>query len=316
MDALDKCVLRALFQNEGLTPVNPRARTSSAAIARKLGVSEGTVRNRIVRFHETGFVKDVRLIANPNLVGLAEACLLFDVPRETRSEVIERIQLLENVVILAVFHGSLLSPIFRYRGEAALVRQVDLFRRLAKVERIIVGRIPFPECNLRLSESDWAVMRAFHRDPRRACASVARDVRLSTRTVKRKLERLFREGAAFTFPVFDPTKLDGGVMGALIVEYPLEMKGDVDRTVAARFGEHIFNVLHMLPYRKGDLAPCGYNCIVPNISKGTEMLDEVNGLPGVRNARFEVFDEVQIRFVPFEEDLLRGDDLPPPATSL
>ena len=45
------------------------------------------------------------------------------------------------------------------------------------------------------------------------------------------------------------------------------------------------------------------------------MLRGVNDIPGVRSARFEVFDEVQIRFDPFEEDLLRGDDLAPPATS-
>ena len=307
VDALDVGVLRALFQGQGLAPVNARARTCVRAVAAQLGVSEGTVRNRILRLHESGFIKEVRLIPNPSLMGLGEANVLVDVPREKlRDEFVEELRLLGDVVILAVFHGPLVSVIFRYRGEPELVRRIALIRRLAKVDAVTVGRIPFPPCNLPLSSSDWGLLRAFHRDPGRTYASVGREVHASSRTVKRKLERMLRENAAFVFPAFDIGKIPRGTVGTLIVEYPLEIKADVDRRVTARLGESFFTILHMLPFRNSDPALCGYNFVVPNVPKGQAMLHELQAIRGIQAARVEWFERVEMNFEPFAEDLQRG----------
>ncbi len=305
--ALDVPILRALFQGQGLAPLNTRIRSSVRGIAAELGVSEGTVRNRIARFRESGFVKDARLIPNPSMLGLGEANVLVEVPHEgLKDEIADELRLLEDTILVAVFHDRLVSTIFRYRGEPALARRIDLIRKLAKVDRATVGRIPFPPCTVPLADSDWALLRGLHVDPGRTYASVARELHVSSRTVKRKLERLLRGCAAFVWPVFDVGKAPGGTMGTLMVQYPIDMKPAIDRQVTTRFADFIFLVFHMLPYGAADLALCAYNAIVPNVPKGNDVAREIQAIRGVRASRVEWFERLEASYEPFTEDLENG----------
>ncbi len=303
-DALNVRILRAMFQGQDLAPVNTRIRSSLRAIAAELGVSEGTVRNRIMQFRKSGFIKDARLIPNPSLLGLAEATVMVEVPHEgVKDEIADELRLLEDTIVVAVFQDRLVSTIFRYRGEPALVRRIDLIRRLAKVDRATVGRVVFPPCTVPVSNSDWALLRAFHLDPTRTYASVAAELRASSRTVKRKLERLLRGCAAFVWPAFDVRQAPEGTQGVLMVQYPIDMKPAIDRQITTRFADFIFLVFHMLPYRESDPALCAYNIIVPNVPKGNDMVREIQAIRGVRAARVEWFERLEALYEPFTEDL-------------
>jgi len=274
-----------------------------ALLARNLGVNEGTVRNRIREFSRTGFITEVRFVLNPSLKGHGAASASIDVPSESaQDELVDRLRLLEGVFLISVFHGGFLEVFFLHKDEPSLARQVELIRRLAGAETVLVGRVPFPDCKITLSRTDWAVLKAMRGNPRRTYSSVARETHLSPKTVKRRLERMIREKTMFLFPALNPAGVAGELLAAIIVESPLESKAETDRRVVAKFDEYLWVISHRLPYQPGDLTPGGYGLMLPNVAKGLEILGEVRCMPGVKTARLEMFESIHTMYEPFEWD--------------
>src|SRR6059036_823676 len=68
LDSVDVQILKELLQGQAAAPVNAQFRQSYEAIARRVGVDEETVRNRVKGYHRSGFIQDWRTIVNPNLL--------------------------------------------------------------------------------------------------------------------------------------------------------------------------------------------------------------------------------------------------------
>jgi len=304
MDRLDVRILRTLLQEPAYV-LSPEVRKSFGAIARKVRADEGTVRNRIRKLHESGFIGDWRLTVNPRLTGGGWVGEWFEVPSNvSKSRLIEDLKLLPGVIVIITTYGSLVWVSFKYENEPAMLKQVEVIRRMAGAEKANVARIPFPECTIVLSTSDWSLLKAVYRDPRRTYASVAKEVSLSSRTVRRRLRRMIDGYAVFGFPALHPKGLRGSTMASLLVTYPLEHKGKIDASVASVLDDYLFHVLHMMPLRPHDPAPCSYNLALPNVPKGREILDAVRQLPDVQTARLELMETVHTMFEPLEADIV------------
>src|SRR3972149_4077239 len=80
MDAFDAKVLRTLIQGRPLFPLDPDFRESYRAMAGSPGVSKGTVRYRMRRFHEMGLIGDWRCYVNRRVWGGGQVCVVLDGP--------------------------------------------------------------------------------------------------------------------------------------------------------------------------------------------------------------------------------------------
>ncbi len=193
--------------------------------------------------------------------------------------------------------------ILRYHDETEVKREVDLLLRIARAEWRVVGRVPFPPCALRLSASDWAILRSLQDDPRKPAAIVSREVGLSTRTVRRRIQRLTDGQAVFALPELRPGALRGTLMCGLYATYPGDRKASVDARVSANLDECLWHVFHMLPYQPGGLFPCLYNLFLPNLARFREILRWAHDLPGVAECRPVLVEDIETRFEVFDADL-------------
>ena len=97
MDDLDSKII-AILQEDG--------RASNAGIARRVGVSEGTVRRRLKRLVDDKFIQVVAML-NPGKMGFgAEALIGVQVDPEKVDEVSRAVSNLEEVSWVAVTTGS------------------------------------------------------------------------------------------------------------------------------------------------------------------------------------------------------------------
>jgi DNA-binding Lrp family transcriptional regulator len=77
-------------------------RESYASIGKKLGVDAETVRKKVKRAQELGFLERWRLIPNPDVLGRESSGIHLDVDDEERKPVvIQQVRLVDGVVLIA-----------------------------------------------------------------------------------------------------------------------------------------------------------------------------------------------------------------------
>jgi len=302
VDALDIKILRDLIQSRATSPLDPDFRKSFSTIARNLGVDADTIRSRVRRLHQDGFVKDWHIIINPHLFGGDDYAVWFDVESAAKERLIEELKLLEGVFEITSFLGSGFIIFFYSENPHYLDRQLELMRRVSEVQSLDFAKIVFPECNLRLSKTDWAVLRALHRSPRKTHAAISKEAGFSTRTVKRRLERMVLGGVAFAFPVIDPKALQGAIMAALLVSYPSDRKAETDIQIASILNGLLFHILHLEPRHSGDQFSV-FSLMLSNVSEAKGVLEQVRQVSHIRSARIDLHEDMIMIFDSLDEPL-------------
>jgi DNA-binding Lrp family transcriptional regulator len=260
-------------------------------MARALGVSAGTIRNRVRGMTDTGFLQGMMSYVNPNALGLSAAAYTIEVaPTLSKETVIRRLSRVEGVIFFENFRGNLLG--IGLLGEA----QHDLDRSRARIDRIarstpvLLTRVPFPPCTGRLTSQDWETVRSLMKGDRRGYSELARELKVSIRTVKRRIARLVGIGAMFTFPRMDYRRISGGVTAELLVTY----RDPVSKVEAEPRIRHLLEdrLTFVGPWEDFDM----YRLILPNVALLDVLTKEIASLPGVRGVRGEFVDQVIDRF--------------------
>lgn len=311
VDRLDVRIIRELTQGQSNAPARPGLLASYRKVARALGVSPGTVRNRVARMTRSGFLNGTTAYVNPNALGLGAAAWTIEVdPTLAKDEVIRKIARLEGVIFFENFRGSLLGLGFLYEGEAGRRRMRERIRRIARATPVLYSRVRFPPCTGPMTAAEGMTALAVMSVDGWTYAQLARRLNASVRTVKRRISRLARTGAMFTFPRMDYRKISGGVTAEMLVTYrDPSARGDAERRVLARLDEWLtFTGI----WEEHSM----YRLILPNVALAGDLAREVGRLPGVRSVRGELVDEVIDQFEtmrPFVERLAsngRGRGVP------
>jgi len=260
-------------------------------VARKLRVDEVTVRNRIKRFQQSGFLKGWRLIVNPGLLGVRFAQLWFDVrPPSAKDDLIRKLSLMHGVLAVSDSYGSSLALVMMYEGEVSAKKEFELILEMSNAQSLVRANIPFPVCPIELSHTDWRIIKALQTDPRESYSVISREVGMSQKTVKRRLQRMIEERALFVIPSWNPKALDGAIIADLVVFYANPgSKTDLDKKIVSRFASLLVST------RLSDIEHGFFNFIIRNLSQAKEILTWVNEQHGVGNAFREfVQDRIEV----------------------
>src|SRR5689334_19343223 len=89
------------------SPGRWNVRKSYVDVARSLGVDEETVRNRLKRLKDSGFLIGWRLLPNPSLFGRSSILqqLTFDSPM-AKDDAISRLRQMDCVIVVASLYGD------------------------------------------------------------------------------------------------------------------------------------------------------------------------------------------------------------------
>src|SRR3972149_1644414 len=253
-------------------------RISYAHVAAGLNVDEETIRNRLKHMNNVRFLRGWQLILNPALLGREAAIVELRVgDSESKPEVISRLKLLEGVMLIDDFYGKELAVLTLYENPSTLERQVRLFASLCGSPTPVAWKLGFPPCELTPTRTDWQIMQALRRDGRGRLSDVARSLRLSTRTVKRRMIQLVDGNAFYLDPLLDLGKV-GGVRCRFWVTSEASWKQAVDKTILSGLQRIIWT----------HTAPQEYSLFVAHLSNVSEVQERLlwmKQLGGVREVR-------------------------------
>ena len=279
MDSLDIGIIRELFLDPSSANIQWDIRRSFRKIAKKLNTSDDTVRYRLKAL-EGGVLRGWRVGINPRLLGYSTAYLFFDVhPESLKGEILREVARIPGVMWYVDYFGSFVGCMIAYREQGSLKEISERLSKASRAEFFTKNDARFPKCALALSETDWRIVENIQRQPRRAYSEIARQLGTSTRTVRRRLDRMIHERALFLLPDLNLDELRGSVAVSVNVFYKdSAAKIAVDREVISKFSEYL--VVAML----NDLDQGFFELIVPNLTRIDEVKAAAGAIQGVKMA--------------------------------
>ncbi len=285
LDKLDIKILRELVQGEEYFLLTD-FRRSLRRIGKKFSIDEHTVKNRIARLRQSGLWQGWLVSLHADLVSRTNIELSFDVPPDSKDDLISKLKLVEDAMVIHNYYGSLISIFLFSEGEYSLKNQIELIAKISKTEDIVVAKGRLPKCEINLSKTDWEIVKIVHRNPKKSYTEVSKELGLSTATIKRRLAMLI-EGKAVLAILRNNLKIFRGAIPAdLRVFYDSpESRGKLVQKIISQLDDYLYfagiiwDVLGV------------FRLIVPNVSKMQEIVKQVKQHQGVRNARIDILQE-------------------------
>lgn len=280
LDDLDRKIVKEMTSPASL---QWDIRQSYVAIAKRLQVDEETIRRRFERMRKTGFLQGWQIIVNPHLIACEAASFDLTIQEpETASKVITQLKLIHGMIYVLTFYGGGLRIMAYYPNEDALNRQIALMEAICGGKSTMLWKPIFPECNLKMTQTDWSIVTALLKnDPRRKLSAIARDAGVSSRTLNRRLQRM-REGYAFFLDAaIDLGKL-GGTACALLIQYKSSArKKSADDLILRTLGNVSWSNTSSARHSM-------FSVHCENITDGERIYQWVKGLDGIEEVKMGI----------------------------
>ncbi len=256
---------------------------SYVEIASKLGVDEETVRNRVKHLKESGFLLGFRLVPNPTLLRRALASLRIEFPdRESKQKAIPRLAQMDGVLnIASTYDKSVMVTLFADEDEdfSKPIICLGIEGKISRVPGLVLRTTSF-----RMTRLDWEIVYLLLRDAERKLDEIAKQLKVSTRTIKRRLNMMMRETGIFTMPIVDLRKTEG-ISYQLRVHSETGSRSEVEKSVLAKIADLIFRASDSKNWSI-------FGFTGANVAEGNEILEWVSEQPGVKSAEMTITENV------------------------
>jgi len=132
--------------------------------------------------------------------------------------------------------------------------------------------------------TDWRIVSSLRRDPWRNVGDVARDVGVSTRTVRRRLTAMI-EGGAFNLLPLGDVKRSAGLTYQFFLRLESSKKRKVDEAARAKLSSLVFANVWSGPYS-------GYSVFCRNIAEAEATRDWFSAQDGVTGVEMHLMREI------------------------
>lgn len=288
MDPLDLKIVREMgIRPYGHAPQDIGAATE-AAIAKRLRIDLKTVKARVTRMEEQGFIHSYQIVPNLGLFGLrADGYLYRVVDVEAKQEALKRVEGVEGLLEIHDFMGSEACVDMTYASAE------ELASKLRRVSDLTGDRAPvqfyarhLPGLQRTLSRLDWRIMRALRGRANRPLADVADELGLSLKTVRRRFDRMAHEGSFFIVPMLNPARALGIVLFELLVYAAPDAPPSTSHELLASL-DHNY-VYHYVPSSRA-LGTFGVLLFADSTAQVEELRQRVRGIRGVTRVEALLF---------------------------
>jgi DNA-binding Lrp family transcriptional regulator len=243
-----------------------------------------TVNYRYKRLQKSGALSDWHLILNPSFFGRSVLDVVVDVqPESEKADMIRKLKLVDGVIMILNFFGRALKILTMYSTNESRSRTVELISRITNADRITQSRMPLPLSRTKLlTETDVQIIGALSKDARKSSALVAKELGLSTRTVRNRTDRLRQENTIFTFPSLNIYGIAGLIPVYLSYAYCKGAKSSVDRAMLTHFeSSYLWGGFY-------DLDRGFIMLDAPTMGDVPRILEWAKSQPGIASARIDI----------------------------
>lgn len=218
MDMTDAEIMRYVAAPAGF---NWNPRESMAVIAQQVGIDEDTVRARIKKMKDHGVMQDWHVVINASVFGHQMSRIQTGpVDESNKAALRAQLALVDGVQWIFDLFQAGFGVVLYHASDVELERRRSLVGQITGTDPR-VWEIPMPPVEVTLDAKDWRILGRMLDDPRVPLSELATASGCSTKTVKRRLDRLADGKVAFTTGGTDLSKLQSGIIGEFRV-YPAE----------------------------------------------------------------------------------------------
>jgi DNA-binding Lrp family transcriptional regulator len=286
LDELDVKIFRSLISESVIAPSNTEVTSSLREIARRLGADDMTIWKRFRKLQEAGCMSVWRLVANPTMFGYKAVDLRVEVqPESAKADMIRKLRLVHGVIRIVEFYGPGLQILLLYNSEESRSRAIELISRITSTEKMKQFRQALPmSLTKRLTGTDMAIIGALTTDARKPYVTVAKELGLSSRTVKSRIDKLRSERTLFAVPELNMGDIPGVIPAVIYYSYTAgDVKDSVDRAMTSHFDASFLWGVFSIP----DQA-----YVVLSLSSMAELQGTLSWAmeqPGVARAQLDIF---------------------------
>jgi DNA-binding Lrp family transcriptional regulator len=175
--------------------------------------------------------------------------------------------------------------IFCYRHDESPQKKADLISTVAGARGAKLTRIPFPKSTISLSKSDWMIISRLRRNVDLSFAEISEELGISTRTVRRRMDRMTRGGVIFTLASVDVTAIRECFLADLVIEYG-------SPGAKAKINKVLFELLEPYYFSAGLWDDYSlFSLILPSVTSSREILEAVRKERGIKSAMMELVED-------------------------
>jgi DNA-binding Lrp family transcriptional regulator len=181
------------------------------------------------------------LILNPRILDCNNAIAYLEAKQYASiRQAVPKLQLIDGIVSLTSVHEAGLLVSIYYKSESSLARQIALVESICEGRAAMLWTAPFPQFPGSLTRTDWIILQALRKDPRRKLSSLASDLGMSLRTVNRRTKRLNDGNAMYLFLEFDISKVEGLRYLLVVHGEDRERKRKADKMMLSRLPHLVY----------------------------------------------------------------------------
>ena len=288
MDALDLKIVRTMgIRPYGGRPQDPEVLKPSY-IAKPIGVEPETVKARLARMEESGFIRFYQLYPNFNHLGIEASAYLFNIADDDQKvRAIEKAELIDGLVEIHNFIGSEMCIDVSYQTTRDLGKKLHLLREFTgDVSPICFYERHMPPVDRKLTPLDWRILKSLRYKAKHPIAEIAEEIGVSAKTVRRHYTRMAQEGSFFLTPALDP----GKAQGVILYELLFYTTPDSDPSIVQRIRD-MYDERYIYHYVPASAALGNFDLVLFAESTGEieEMRQKGRNIPGVAKVKSLVF---------------------------
>ena len=265
MDNFDIKILSKLLNN---------CRESDRQIGMDIGMSGGAVNARICRMQKIELIKKFFIKVEPPVLGYG--VLYFVISGENINEILEQVSLVGEPHFVAPCIGGI--TVCSIIVKENLEQKIELAKKLMKDLKVLsIFEAENPGFNTNLTKTDLEILDELIKDPRQKIETIAKNTKMSTKTITRCIEKLQKnEGIQFT-TIYDPKKIGKFIPYAIITWIESNLKETLEK-----MNKEFSNSYLQIPFiAKNQIVLFMYS---NNIYKMDELTQKVRNIKNIKSA--------------------------------
>jgi len=249
-------------------------RESDRQIGIELGLSGGAVRARIRKMQAKKIIEEFFIKVEPPVLGYG--VLYIVVSGENIKEILEQASLVGEPYFVVPCVGGI--TVCGISVKENMEQKIELTKKLMKDVRVLsIFEAENPGFNSNLRKTDLEILEELIKDPRQKIEQIAKNTKMSTKTITRCLEKLHEnDGIQFTL-VYDPRKIENFILHAILTW----IEGDLKKTLENLNDSFAESYLQNPFLAKNQIVLFMYS---DNIYKMDELTQKVRNIQNIKSA--------------------------------
>ena len=288
MDSTDVRILCEMaFADPGYQEFEER-HPSAADLGRKLRLDKKTVRARVNRMEETGFIKYYQAIPNLGLFGMKVISLFrFEALNlSTKNAIVNHLHEVPRLVECSDYLGPFMTGSMAGVSREEARGGADHLASRFELGTVALGSRVISAPVSRVDDLDWRIIKGLRYDARSSDRDLAEALSITERMVGYRVSRLLQSGAIRTRAVINPLKQAGLVFYVLELTIDPQRRSAISRWLREADGDNLWS----LSSPAADIVLASMFCFTIGESEGSAI--EVVGVEGVKRCQLFILKEV------------------------